>query len=110
MKNDAYLKDNHLTAKYYYEGYEGCPRATVCLLIESPRGVIARGVAVCSIKDNFVKETGRAKALGMAVMALKKGTSKPMTIVSNLFAFHSEYQPKLTPKEMSMMTSTQKED
>ena len=48
-------------------------RATVCLLIQDNK-IIARGISLCSHKDQFVKRIGKAKALGRAVQAMERGT------------------------------------
>lgn len=52
---------------FYYFG-----TTTVCLLRRE--GVVAsRGIAICSPKDQFRRKVGRAKALGRAIQAIKKG-------------------------------------
>ena len=64
-------------AKFYYVrkgpggGSKGIPVATVCL-VETPTGW-ARGVAVCSVRDNVSKRTGRNIARGKALKAIKRG-------------------------------------
>ena len=60
------------TPLYYYDWKE-YGRRTVCLLIDDLGTLIAKGVAVCSPKDQFVKRTGRVKARGKAIQALVKG-------------------------------------
>lgn len=57
--------------RFYYELAE---RVTVCLLTKDG-APIARGVAICSMLDQFERRIGRAKALGRAVQALQKGES-----------------------------------
>ena len=70
----------NLVPLYYYDEFlsseltQAVYRATICLLEKNDR-IIARGVALCSPKDNFVKKTGRNKALGMAIMAFEDGSS-----------------------------------
>jgi len=58
---------------YYLRGVlNNHPRVTVCLLISFFDGVVveARGVAICSVRDNFCKKTGRSIALDRAQHAL----------------------------------------
>lgn len=50
-------------------------KATVCLLVNPATGEWARGVAVCSDKDNFDSKIGRAIALGRAKKALDNQTA-----------------------------------
>ena len=64
-KNAARLVELKLTPRFYREEHN-----TICLLIEEQGGVVARGVSVCSPKDQFVKKTGRNKALGQALRAV----------------------------------------
>ena len=50
----------------YYQG-----KNAFCLLVdEATKEPIARGVAICSPKDQFVRKTGRAKARGKAQQAI----------------------------------------
>lgn len=49
---------------FYYNG-----GITVCLLCKDG-SVIARGVSICSPRDQFLKKIGRAKSLGRALQAL----------------------------------------
>jgi len=55
---------------YYLRDRMGKPVITVCLLKEN--GVAARGIAVCSVDDNFCYKIGRAIARGRARSALLK--------------------------------------
>lgn len=48
--------------RYYYTTGRAGERITVCLLIGDGK-ILARGVAACSLKDQFVKKIGRKKAL-----------------------------------------------
>lgn len=65
MKNDEYLKQNNLKPLFYYIGRHSI---TVCLLLKGDT-VMVRGVAICSVSDQFEKKIGRAKALGRAVQS-----------------------------------------
>ena len=62
---EAQLERFHVGRPFYY--YNG--GITVCLLRDND-GVTARGLSICSPRDQFVKKTGRAKALGRALQAL----------------------------------------
>ena len=60
---------NEKTYFYYYRDRESKPRITVCLL--KANGAVARGIAICSLKDNPCKKTGRKIALQRATYAMK---------------------------------------
>jgi hypothetical protein len=69
------MKTEH---KYFYYVYapdllasgRGKPMITVCLLKRN--GNISRGVAICSLKDNPKKKTGRSIAYRRALYALNE--------------------------------------
>ena len=61
--------------KYYYlRDEENKPRITICAVYDSIAGIFARGVAMCSEKDNPNKRVGRNIALQRAVHALANRT------------------------------------
>ena len=64
------IEDSEMVEKIYYhrDSYHR-PIVTVCLLKEN--GNIARGVSVCSPKDNPDKKRGRHIARGRAIMAME---------------------------------------
>ena len=64
-KNAACLAELKLTSRFYREQHN-----TICLLIDEGGMVVARGVSICSPKDQFVKKTGRNKAQGQALRAV----------------------------------------
>jgi hypothetical protein len=76
------LKDSVLWTKeiFYYESDPIGLKRTVCLIVadgeENPlRGkIFARGVSICSKKDNFSKKIGRTIAKGRAKRAFFNGT------------------------------------
>ncbi len=99
---------NHI---FYYEGFKRT--TTVCLLLKD-RSVIARGVAICSPLDQFVKRIGRTKALGMAAAAIhRKENSRQIRSCGNRilqarrFAYHFKYRscycPILTERETDLV-------
>ena len=52
----------------YYQG-----KNAFCLLVdEATKEPVARGVAICSPRDQFIKKTGRAKARGKAQQAISR--------------------------------------
>jgi len=57
------------------------PKTSVVLLIDKNSGLWARGVAICSDKDNFCKKTGRAIAKSRAMRALGKQQTCPNNIM-----------------------------
>lgn len=60
---------------YYYESNETQRKITTCLLVsDQDTRLLARGVAICSNKDNFSKKIGRAIARGRATKALFRGS------------------------------------
>ncbi len=62
-----------LTALYmYHRAYPG--PITVCLLVDAAGDVVSRGVAVCSVIDQFVKAIGREIAFGRALKAAQTQT------------------------------------
>ena len=95
---------------YYYEDV-----ITVCLL-KRGKEVLARGVAICSPIDQFVKKVGRMKALGMALRALvqhrSSGDIRPGRFIgrpsqhihplwkAEKFQRRSDYEPELTDREL----------
>lgn len=90
---------------YYLRDERSRPRATVCLLIEPQYGeVLAKGKALCSLKDNCVKAKGRAIAGGRALRAARDEISHvaklPPTDVDPFLHFQDpyvqEYRPPLT--------------
>jgi len=66
---------------------------TICLL-RRDKEILARGIAVCSPLDQFVKKTGRAKALGMAIRATKRGEDSEPIVASR---FHCAAPPPVHP-------------
>lgn len=121
MKNEQKLKDYNLKPIYYYDG-----KVTVCLLLQDGGQVKARGVAICSPEDQFVKATGRALALGRAMQAIERGESgeissarfwRPDTGYSTyggiakahrLFHSKSIRQPVLTEAEIYLLSKLKK--
>ena len=71
MNSNGYQFDT----EWYLHTSIGCNRATYCIgtTEEDDFTAFFIGVSVCSFKDSFTKKTGRAKALGRAVQAIKRG-------------------------------------
>ena len=62
---------------YYLRDNEKRPLVTVCLAY-GKKGYKARGIAICSDKDQPSKKTGRAIAKGRARSAFLSGNSSPV--------------------------------
>jgi hypothetical protein len=63
---------------YYLRNPENHPKIAVCLIVN--KGEIARGIAICSPRDNFAKKVGRQKALKRAALALEKKENAKMML------------------------------
>lgn len=89
---------------YYIRDKENKPRITVCLL-KSKGGLISKGVALCCMKDNPCKKTGRELAKKRAKLALYNGTHclqmtwRKNIIANGFFHFKAYFQPTLTQYE-----------
>ncbi len=98
---------------YYLRDKKNRPIITVCLL--KANGDIARGVAICSDKDNPCKKTGRKIAKDRAIYAMKtkKQTScyinrqiarTRITFTEGLRPdFKAEFCPSLTRYERQLL-------
>jgi len=104
---------------YYYQ-----ETTTICLLInemEFGYQIVARGIAICSPRDQFSRKVGRAKALGMALRAIthrrSSGDIKPQRFQDphpifkvgfRGFEWRSEYRPRINSHETDLINSTRK--
>lgn len=70
MNNKTKLQEQGLTDLYYYNHSPNNSHSTACLLFDGEK-VIAKGVAYCSPREQFIKRTGRNIACGRAVKALE---------------------------------------
>lgn len=94
---------NKLSEKYYYiRDRQNRPMITVCCLCNE-QGVVARGVAICSKRDNPCKEVGRGYALSRAKLAVTNSASgleirreEALRPVHSFF-FKSTYMPVTLP-------------
>lgn len=77
---------------YYYDG-----DSSVCLIMNSNGEPTARGVAVCSPLDPFVRKTGRNIAINRALQALGEKQDNG-TINFSRFDVHKAGYPR--PKEL----------
>jgi len=74
-KNEKELRSEELLAQlekvqFYYHTANGLKNVfTACLLIDKDGSLIARGISICSITDNFRKNEGRSRAYGRALKA-----------------------------------------
>lgn len=82
-------------------------RITICLIKSTypwpaPHPLYARGIAVCSPRDQFVKKMGRTIALGRAVKALENRYSSD-PIESHLGKILTyQYDALLSPEEAAL--------
>ncbi len=112
------LEEMGVRPYYYRDGH-----STICLLLKAESDeAVARGIAICSPRDAYVKRVGRAKALGRAVKALVRcENTEPieperfvmdtdfMGAVGRLykeFMFKSIRSPLLTSKECELLHLT----
>lgn len=111
-------KEKYLAAYYYIFDGDKNARVTVCLLIGQRSGgieVAARGVSICSIKDQIDKKQGRRIALSRACFALTfskkchgqlnryRLSKKGLGIVELPFQFKAMQYPVLNIHEQSML-------
>jgi hypothetical protein len=75
--------------KFYYnkENISGVTRniSTVCLLLKN-KEVVARGISICSTREQHIKKDGRSRAFGRARRALvKEENGEPINDSPNRF-------------------------
>jgi hypothetical protein len=113
------MNQKEITVKYYYlRDIENKPRVTVCFAHDPEYNVFARGVAVCSKKDNPSKRVGRAIAYQRCQYALcnkakelpyREGFLFPKMARNSIpeplmDGFKAEFNPtELTPIEMKLI-------
>jgi len=127
-KNEKELRSkelaNHLEkVQYYYHTANGLKNVfTACLLIGKDGSLLARGISICSITDNFRKNEGRSRAHGRAMKAWvrqetncpinekrwyskdlnKAGLVVPLIETKTHFTYKSMFKPKPTLEELQM--------
>jgi hypothetical protein len=74
MDNKTKLKNMGARDLYYYQEFTDRSRVAVCMVVVD-KMVVARGVALCSPKDQYLKAKGRAIALGRALKAVHHNQS-----------------------------------
>ena len=85
---------------YYLRDCNNRPIVTVCLMRK--KGNYARGVSICSLKDNPNKKTGRNIAKGMATKALKRKMNSEMMARAEVWAVLEDF---LTPDDWGLVES-----
>ena len=125
-----------VTVKFYYiRDSNNLPRVTVCLLKLGDE--IARGISICSLKEQPVVKTGRHKAYGRAMraithkdmaslkghpevmrndaadalmtVALQKNVHMNQGLMNGPYIMKWEYNPKLTEYEKELLFSRPEE-
>lgn len=85
------------TIIYYTRNEERKPFKTTCLMVdEALKKVFARGVSICSKKDQVSKKKGKEIAIGRAVKALR---TKSLELSRGKTFFKNIYLPQLTDFE-----------
>lgn len=64
-----------MTAIYYLRDKDNAPLGTVCLKKDHINNVVARGLALCSLRDNPDKSKGLEYAMGRVDAAIKNKAS-----------------------------------
>ena len=89
---------------YYHRDEEAKPLVTVCLL-KFQGDFVARGVAICSLRDCPSKRTGRTIARGRARKAMiNKKSSEPTHYMSKAFPTLAKADPHITMKYLEKST------
>ena len=108
-------KEVAMEERYYHKrDLNNKPRLTGCLLIED--GHIARGLSLCSMKDNPCKKRGRKIALDRAIWAMENKRSslaisrweatEILLLTKSSFTSYSHkavYNPVLTDFELGLV-------
>ena len=87
--------------RYYYTTLDDGRRAVTCLLIRTCLAesyVVARAVALCSLKDQFNKKLGREIACGRATKAARLREDRK----------YADFMPTLTALETRILESAKK--
>lgn len=91
---------------YYLRDFENAPIVTVCIVRQG--NYFARGVAICSLKDQPVKKVGRKIARDRALWAIHCGHNKTLVCsdaaiealdfieMGDFISYQAEFNPKLT--------------
>jgi hypothetical protein len=110
MDNKSKLLKMGLKAIYYYLKLQDGSRVTVCLLLgEENKSLEARGITICSLKDQFVKKLGRAVACGRALQAIThKENLFPIKKqwMKEMYRWECYYHPHPTPYEYHIFLNT----
>lgn len=92
---------------YFYYDYSRQLATSICLLRDGAT-FIARGIAFCSLKDDFNKRIGRTIACGRAIKAfVRRENSLPaaLTLHGEGEIYKSRYRPLLNWKEQELLDS-----
>lgn len=103
------LKENYVSKEigYYLRNADNQPKTAVAIYTDN-LGLIARGVSICSPKDQFVKAEGKALSKARALKALNKEKSfgkirREGMLIDEAFKFKCEFMPVLTDFEKELL-------
>lgn len=65
VEDSSFDTDNILG--YYSKTRQALPRITICSVLDKETNTLSFGVALCSVKDRFVKEIGRELSYKRAI-------------------------------------------
>jgi len=91
----------------YYLREDGQPKTAVAIL-QNELGDTARGVAICSPRDQFIKIEGRTLSIDRCAKAYRMEKSfgpirREGMIVDEKFKFKCEFMPELTEFEKGLL-------
>lgn len=92
---------------YYLRNADNQPKTAVAIFVNED-GDIARGVSICSPKDQFVKVEGRYTSKARALKSLNKKASfgkirREGLLVDDNFNYKCEFMPILTDFEKGLL-------
>jgi len=119
LRQFAVMRQEGFSEIVYYKNHFLDERSKACivLIFNKKKNVIARGVSICSEKDNFNKLKGRLMARGRALHAIEMRKSNNEIVIRDSIAenmalktlygegirFKSEFHPTLTMDESAIV-------
>ena len=92
---------------YYIRNADNQPKTAVAIFVND-LGNMARGVSICSPKDQFVKAEGKALSKARALKAMAKKASfgkirREGMLIDDKFNYKCEFMPNLTSFEKDLL-------